>query len=172
MSRVKHRPLKEVAKEILKKYKEHEELMIRLLSKNEYLRQRDLKVLEIEIGMYENEIERASAESVSHGKWEYGENESGDDGYFCSKCGGHVKRNYAHESIDFIPQHYQYCPYCGKRDGRRMSDWKYIGYTKVHDDSRKHMIEMWIWKCNRCGYEVRRPQGNKNKPSQCPRCGK
>lgn len=53
-----------------------------------------------------------------------------------------------------------------------MSDWKYVGYTKVHNDSKKNMIEMWIWKCTRCGYEERRPYGNRNKPCQCPRCGK
>ena len=52
---------------------------------------------------------------IRHGKWEYGENESGYDGYSCSKCDGHVKWNYAHENIDFIPQYYRYCPYCGAR---------------------------------------------------------
>ena len=52
-----------------------------------------------------------------------------------------------------------------------MSEWEFIGYTKVHDDSRKHMIEKWIWRCKRCGHEERRPYGNRNKPSQCPKCG-
>lgn len=120
MSRVKHRPLKEVAKEILKKYKEHEELMIRLLSKNEYLRQRDLKVLEIEIGMYSNEIERASAESVRHGHWmeEVDPEEDcwNEEVVTCSCCNEQIR---VHETDNtyFLPTRktLKYCPNCGAR---------------------------------------------------------
>ena len=115
MSRVKHRPLKEVAKEILKKYKEHEELMIRLLSKNEYLRQRDLKVLEIEIGMYENEIERASAESVSHGKWIVApftflfKDVYSDTQIVCNCC------KCVFDTLDNDTDRFKYYPNCGAR---------------------------------------------------------
>lgn len=52
-----------------------------------------------------------------------------------------------------------------------MTEWKYDGYTKVHSPDRRHMIEQWIWKCPTCGYTVRKPYGNQNKPSgDCPRC--
>lgn len=36
-----------------------------------------------------------------------------------------------------------------------MSKWIYDGYTKVHDSSRKHMIETWCYRCSDCGHIVR-----------------
>jgi hypothetical protein len=53
---------------------------------------------------------------VVHGKWEYGENESGYDGYYCSKCFGHVRwyGKASGQSINFIKK-YNYCPNCGAR---------------------------------------------------------
>ena len=53
---------------------------------------------------------------VRHGKWEYGEDESGYDGYYCSKCFGHVRwyRKAGEQSINFIKK-YNYCPNCGAR---------------------------------------------------------
>ena len=52
-----------------------------------------------------------------------------------------------------------------------MNDWIYDGYTKVHSPNRRHMIEQWIWKCVICGYTVRKPFGNNNKPQgDCPKC--
>lgn len=45
------------------------------------------------------------------GHWEYGENEYGDDGYYCSACHGHVVWKYDTESVDFIKE-YNYCPFC------------------------------------------------------------
>ncbi len=53
-----------------------------------------------------------------------------------------------------------------------MAEWLYDGYTKVHSPDRQRMIEQWIWKCSQCGYEIRKPYGNKNKPREdCPKCG-
>lgn len=56
------------------------------------------------------------AEPVRHGKWEYGEDESGYDGYYCSNCFGHVRwyGKAGEQSINFIKK-YNYCPYCGAR---------------------------------------------------------
>ena len=52
-----------------------------------------------------------------------------------------------------------------------MSEWVYDGYTKVIGNDRKHMIEMWIWKCAKCGNTVRMPWGNKNEPQgECAQC--
>lgn len=53
---------------------------------------------------------------VVHGRWEYGENESGYDGYYCSKCFGHVRwyGKASEQSINFIEK-YNYCPFCGAR---------------------------------------------------------
>lgn len=52
-----------------------------------------------------------------------------------------------------------------------MTEWLYDGYTKVHSNDRRHMIETWIWKCAKCGHEVRKPFGNQNKPKEeCPSC--
>jgi DNA-directed RNA polymerase subunit RPC12/RpoP len=51
---------------------------------------------------------------VRYGKWLYGESESGQDGYYCSQCGKHIKWRYGEEDIDFI-RSYNYCPNCGAR---------------------------------------------------------
>ena len=48
------------------------------------------------------------------GKWLYGESESGDDGYYCSQCGKHIRWIYGEEDINFI-RSYNYCPNCGAR---------------------------------------------------------
>lgn len=63
--------------------------------------------------------EALDAKPVRHGRWEFGENEYGDDGYYCSACHGHVVWKYDTESIDFIKE-YNYCPFCGaKMDERK-----------------------------------------------------
>jgi hypothetical protein len=46
------------------------------------------------------------------GKWTYGEDEYGIDGYHCDKCGFFVPWDYTHKFIDFIKD-YHFCPYCG-----------------------------------------------------------
>lgn len=56
----------------------------------------------------------ADTEPVRHGKWLYGENESGHDGYYCSQCGKHIRWIYGEENIDFI-RSYNYCPNCGAK---------------------------------------------------------
>ena len=60
------------------------------------------------------EVKGVDAVPVRHGKWIYGENESGHDGYYCSQCGEHVRWRYGEEDIDFI-RSYNYCPNCGAR---------------------------------------------------------
>ena len=67
----------------------------------------------------ESEIECAptlDAVPVRHGKWIYGESDSGYDGYYCSHCMGHVRwyGKAGGQSIDFISD-YHYCPNCGAR---------------------------------------------------------
>lgn len=50
------------------------------------------------------------AEPVRQGKWIYGENSDGFDGYRCSYC-------MTHFAVDDVSD-YHYCPYCGaKMDG-------------------------------------------------------
>lgn len=67
----KQRPLQEVAKEILQKYKEHEEKFIKLTSKS--IEEEDLRLgfMKMNVGMYSNEIERASAlvEALNATEW-------------------------------------------------------------------------------------------------------
>ena len=46
------------------------------------------------------------------GKWTYGEDEYGIDGYHCDKCGFFVPWDYTHKFIDFIKD-YRFCPNCG-----------------------------------------------------------
>lgn len=52
-----------------------------------------------------------------------------------------------------------------------MTEWNYVGYVKVHTSDRRKMEEFWDWKCEKCGYEVRKRMGRNNKPTgECPRC--
>ena len=53
-----------------------------------------------------------TAEPVRHGKWAYGEDEYGIDGYHCDKCGFFVPWDYTNKFIDFIKD-YHFCPNCG-----------------------------------------------------------
>lgn len=46
------------------------------------------------------------------GKWMYGENEFGNDGYYCSVCGNFVPWKYGEYDIDFI-QEFFFCNKCG-----------------------------------------------------------
>lgn len=46
------------------------------------------------------------------GKWTYGEDEYGIDGYHCDKCGFFVPWDYTHKFINFIKD-YHFCPNCG-----------------------------------------------------------
>ena len=56
------------------------------------------------------------------GKWIYGEDEYGIDGYHCDKCGFFVPWDYTHKFINYI-EDYNFCPSCGadmrgEQDGR------------------------------------------------------
>ena len=71
-----------------------------------------------------NSVKTVDAVPVRHGKWIYGENERGYDGYYCSKCCGHVRwyGKASEQSINFIEK-YNYCPNCGaKMDGAERKD--------------------------------------------------
>lgn len=46
------------------------------------------------------------------GKWIYGEDEYGIDGYHCNQCGFFVPWDYAHKFINYI-EDYHFCPNCG-----------------------------------------------------------
>lgn len=46
------------------------------------------------------------------GKWVYGEDEYGIDGYHCDKCGFFLPWDYAHTFINYI-EDYNFCPCCG-----------------------------------------------------------
>ena len=48
------------------------------------------------------------------GKWAYGEDEYGIDGYHCDKCGFFVPWDYTHKFINYI-EDYKFCPSCGAR---------------------------------------------------------
>ena len=54
------------------------------------------------------------------GKWIYGEDEYGIDGYHCDKCGFFVPWDYAHKFINYI-EDYNFCPGCGA-DMREVDD--------------------------------------------------
>lgn len=51
------------------------------------------------------------AEPIRHGKWIYGENLDGFDGYRCSHC-------MTHFAVDDVSD-YHYCPYCGAKIVRK-----------------------------------------------------
>ena len=46
------------------------------------------------------------------GRWIYGEDEYGIDGYHCDKCGFFVPWDYTHKFINYI-EDYNFCPNCG-----------------------------------------------------------
>ena len=46
------------------------------------------------------------------GEWIYCEDNDGNDGYRCDKCGYHVPWDYTRKSIHFIEE-YNFCPHCG-----------------------------------------------------------
>ena len=58
-----------------------------------------------------NELPSAQPQRM-RGKWTYGEDEYGIDGYHCDKCGFFVPWDYTHKFIDFIKD-YHFCPNCG-----------------------------------------------------------
>lgn len=57
------------------------------------------------------ELPPAEPERI-RGRWVYGEDELGIDGYQCNKCGFVVPWYYARTSIDFVKD-YHFCPNCG-----------------------------------------------------------
>lgn len=58
-------------------------------------------------------IENApTVEERKKGKWIYGEDEYGIDGYHCDKCGFFVPWNYLNMFINYI-EDYKFCPNCG-----------------------------------------------------------
>ena len=65
--------------------------------------------------------ERGKAEGRKKGKWIYGE-KSGQDGWYCSECGGFIPWDYDFyglDNIDFI-EDFKTCPFC---------DSKMVSYT-------------------------------------------
>ena len=57
-------------------------------------------------------IERIQPIRPRRGRWIYGEDEYGIDGYHCDKCGFFVPWDYAHKFINYIAD-YNFCPNCG-----------------------------------------------------------
>lgn len=57
-------------------------------------------------------IKTVPAIQPKRGKWIYGEDEYGIDGYHCDKCGFFVPWDYAHQFINYI-EDYNFCPNCG-----------------------------------------------------------
>lgn len=53
-----------------------------------------------------------------------------------------------------------------------MANWVYDGYKKVHDKSRKRMIEKWCYKCSNCNYIVRIEPKRESiwAYTKCPNC--
>ena len=56
--------------------------------------------------------ERRSYVQPKRGRWIYGEDEYGIDGYHCDKCGFFVPWDYTHTFINYITD-YNFCPSCG-----------------------------------------------------------
>ena len=48
--------------------------------------------------------------------WTYGEDEYGQDGYYCPHCYKHIPLFYDKQDVDFIKD-YKYCPFCGVEVG-------------------------------------------------------
>lgn len=65
------------------------------------------KALWLAISALEEQTEREC------GRWFYGENEQGQDGYWCAKCGKFFPWIYKAFDIDFIKE-FNYCPFCGE----------------------------------------------------------
>ena len=67
-------------------------------------------------------LEEELESKQKRGKWIYGEDEYGIDGYHCDKCGFFVPWDYTHKFINYI-EDYNFCPSCGadmrgEQDGR------------------------------------------------------
>lgn len=61
------------------------------------------------------ELEAAQKEQEAEGKWIYGEDETGVDGWHCSECGFFEPWFYKFtDDIDFI-RFYGHCPSCGRK---------------------------------------------------------
>ena len=58
-----------------------------------------------------NALQAAQPQRIK-GRWIYGEDEYGIDGYHCDKCGFFVPWDYAHTFINYI-EDYNFCPNCG-----------------------------------------------------------
>lgn len=59
-------------------------------------------------------IEKQPTADRQQGKWIYGEDGYGIDGYKCDKCGFFVPWDYTRMFINYIKD-YNYCPCCGAR---------------------------------------------------------
>ena len=68
------------------------------------------------------------------GKWAYGEDEYGIDGYHCDKCGFFVPWDYTHKFINFIKD-YHFCPNCGA-DMRGEQDDESRSNSNAQTDTR------------------------------------
>ena len=83
------------------------------MSKNTIYRQDAIDVLDCINGVEEVLRSLPSAEPEREkGKWIYGEDEYGIDGYKCDKCGFFVPWDCTHSFINYIND-YHYCPNCG-----------------------------------------------------------
>lgn len=90
-----------------------------------------IETLMTEGEVYDIEYDPKSAESRKKGKWIYGEN-SGQDGWYCSECGGFIPWYYDFyglDNIDFI-EDFKTCPFC---------DSKMVSYTGA--DMREGEVE-------------------------------
>ena len=68
------------------------------------------------------------------GKWIYGEDEYGIDGYHCDKCGFFVPWDYTHKFINYI-EDYNFCPSCGA-DMRGEQDDESKSKSNAQTDTR------------------------------------
>ena len=68
------------------------------------------------------------------GKWIYGEDEYGIDGYHCDKCGFFVPWDYTHKFINYI-EDYNFCPNCGA-DMRGEQDDESKSKSNAQTDTR------------------------------------
>ena len=85
-----------------------------------------LPAVDTDLSIYSDNLwkiayERGKAEGRKKGKWIYGE-KSGQDGWYCSECGGFIPWDYDFyglDNIDFI-EDFKTCPFC---------DSKMVSYT-------------------------------------------